>query len=125
MTTLEYLDAQAKSPFWQGMRTAMLDALDLQHGTTALDVGCGTGEDTRHMAAAAGSAVGTETDQARVDRGRNRHGPGHDAAPAPSTTPASSTPSPTPSPSPTPRSPPCEPTARSSTPATSARRQRS
>src|SRR3954469_3819151 len=79
MTTIEYLDAQAESPFWKAARRATVDALDLRHGTTALDVGCGTGEDTRHMAAAAGSAVGTDTDRALLEEARRRPGPEYDA----------------------------------------------
>jgi SAM-dependent methyltransferase len=79
MTTLEYLDAQAASPFWQQASQATRDALDLHHGTTVLDVGCGTGEDTRHMAAAAGSAVGVDADGALVEEARRRTGPEYDA----------------------------------------------
>lgn len=49
--TTEYLDAQASTPFWKAAKSATIDALDLQLGTTALDVGCGTGEQARTMAA--------------------------------------------------------------------------
>jgi SAM-dependent methyltransferase len=79
MTTVEYLDAQAESPFWKQVRKATVDALDLRHGSTALDVGCGTGEDTRHMAAAAGSAVGVDADAALVAEATRRTGPEYDA----------------------------------------------
>lgn len=79
MTTLEYLDAQAASPFWQRTRKATLDALGLQHGTSALDVGCGTGEDTRHMAAAAGAATGVDQDPKLVEEATRRTGPEYEA----------------------------------------------
>jgi ubiquinone/menaquinone biosynthesis C-methylase UbiE len=79
MTTIEYLDAQADSPFWQEARKATRDALRLEHGAPALDVGCGTGETTRHMAAAAGKATGIDTDAALVDEARRRTGPDYDA----------------------------------------------
>src|SRR3954451_8372632 len=62
MTTIEYLDAQAQSPFWKAASKATVDALDLRHGTSALDVGCGTGDAPRHMAAATGTAVGVDRD---------------------------------------------------------------
>jgi ubiquinone/menaquinone biosynthesis C-methylase UbiE len=79
MTTIEYLDAQAESPFWKEARKATVDSLGLQHGATALDVGCGTGEDTRHMAAAAGSAVGVDADGRLVEEAIGRTGPEYDA----------------------------------------------
>lgn len=79
MTTIEYLDAQAESPFWKQARKATVDALGLTHGTTALDVGCGTGEDTRHMAAAAGSAIGIDADAALVEEASHRTGPEYEA----------------------------------------------
>jgi ubiquinone/menaquinone biosynthesis C-methylase UbiE len=80
MTTIEYADAQAASPFWKQMRKATLDALGLEPGGgPALDIGCGTGEDTRHMAAAAGAAVGVDADRALVDEATTRTGPEYDA----------------------------------------------
>src|SRR3954471_3157721 len=79
MTTIEYLDAQADSPFWQEVRKATRDALRLEHGAPALDVGCGSGETTRHMAAAAGKATGIDIDAALIDEARRRTGPEYDA----------------------------------------------
>src|SRR3954468_18132514 len=55
---VDYLDAQAATPFWQAAKRASIDALELPHGSTALDVGCGTGEEGRRMAATAGVAGG-------------------------------------------------------------------
>src|SRR3954471_21072642 len=79
MTTIEYLDAQAKSPFWEQLRKASRDGLGLQHGTTALDIGCGTGDETRHMAAAAGAAIGTDADKQLVEEAARRTGPEYEA----------------------------------------------
>src|SRR3954447_26874135 len=42
---VHYLDAQAATPFWRAAKRASIEALGLQHGSTALDVGCGTGEE--------------------------------------------------------------------------------
>jgi ubiquinone/menaquinone biosynthesis C-methylase UbiE len=77
--TIDYIDAQAASPFWAQAKKATVDALDLQHGTIALDVGSGTGEETRHMAAAAGSAIGVDTNSALVEEAIRRTGPEYDA----------------------------------------------
>jgi ubiquinone/menaquinone biosynthesis C-methylase UbiE len=80
MTTVEYTDAQAASPFWKHVRRATVDALALEPGCgPALDVGCATGEQTRHMAAAAGSAVGIDGDAALVQEATRRTGPEYDA----------------------------------------------
>jgi ubiquinone/menaquinone biosynthesis C-methylase UbiE len=67
------------SDFWQRMAKASIDALALPHGETALDVGCGDGESTRHMAAAAGAAVGVDRSQAAVDNARRLTGPEYEA----------------------------------------------
>jgi ubiquinone/menaquinone biosynthesis C-methylase UbiE len=67
------------STFWQQATKASLDALALPHGGTALDIGCGTGETTRHMAAAAGAAIGIDADSARVAEARRQTGPEYDA----------------------------------------------
>lgn len=81
MTTIEYHDAQAQSPFWQQVRKASVDALRLEAGGgPALDVGCGTGETTRHMAAAAGSATGLDADASLVEEARRRTGPEYDVS---------------------------------------------
>src|SRR3954447_17532826 len=54
-----YLDAQAATPFWRAAKRASIEALELPGGgATALDVGCGTGEEVRVMAPMAGAAVG-------------------------------------------------------------------
>jgi ubiquinone/menaquinone biosynthesis C-methylase UbiE len=77
--TTAHLDAQAATPFWQAANKAILGALALPHGSAALDLGCGTGEQTRHMAAAAGAATGVDTSAALVEEARRRTGPEYDA----------------------------------------------
>ena len=76
---IEYLDAQAATPFWQGVKRATVDALALEHGMSALDVGCGTGDEVRHMSAAAGEAVGVDASRVLIDEARRRTGPEYEA----------------------------------------------
>jgi ubiquinone/menaquinone biosynthesis C-methylase UbiE len=76
---IEYLDAQASTPFWQAAKNETVAALELRHGNTALDIGCGTGEEVRHMAAAAGSAVGVDASRVLVQEATRRTGPEYDA----------------------------------------------
>jgi ubiquinone/menaquinone biosynthesis C-methylase UbiE len=76
---VEYLDAQAATPFWQAAKRASIDALELPHGSTALDVGCGTGEEVRTMAATAGAAVGVDASRTFVEAARRRTGPEYEA----------------------------------------------
>jgi ubiquinone/menaquinone biosynthesis C-methylase UbiE len=77
--TAEYLDAQAATPFWQAAKRATIEALELAHGSRALDVGCGTGEEVRTMAAMAGAAVGVDASDTLVEEARRRTDPGEDA----------------------------------------------
>jgi ubiquinone/menaquinone biosynthesis C-methylase UbiE len=77
--TAEYLDAQAATPFWQAMKRATIEALELAEGSTALDVGCGTGEEVRTMAAIAGAAVGVDATRTLVEEARRRTPPDQDA----------------------------------------------
>jgi ubiquinone/menaquinone biosynthesis C-methylase UbiE len=67
------------SEFWQRATQASIESLALSHGSTALDIGCGSGEATRHMAAAAGAAVGVDTDRASVVEARRLTGPEYEA----------------------------------------------
>ncbi len=76
---IEYLDAQASTPFWQAAKKATVAALEIEHGNAALDIGCGTGEEVRHMAAAAGSAVGVDASRVLVDEAERRTGPEYEA----------------------------------------------
>jgi ubiquinone/menaquinone biosynthesis C-methylase UbiE len=77
--TAEYLDAQAATPFWQATKRASIEALELAQGSTALDVGSGTGEEVRTMAAIAGSAVGVDSSRTLVEEAQRRTGPDHRA----------------------------------------------
>jgi len=76
---VQYLDAQAATPFWKEAKRATIDALALPRGATALDVGCGTGEEVRAMAAIAGAAVGVDASRTLVEEARRRTGPGYEA----------------------------------------------
>jgi ubiquinone/menaquinone biosynthesis C-methylase UbiE len=67
------------SSFWQRATRDSIDALALPHGSTALDIGCGSGDSTRHMAAAAGAAVGIDTHAASIDEARRLTGPEYEA----------------------------------------------
>jgi ubiquinone/menaquinone biosynthesis C-methylase UbiE len=69
----------ADSEFWQRATAASIDALALPHGSSALDIGCGSGEATRHMAAAAGTAVGVDSSKRNVDEARRLTGPEYEA----------------------------------------------
>jgi ubiquinone/menaquinone biosynthesis C-methylase UbiE len=76
---IEYLDAQASTPFWQKAKGATIDVLELEPGSVALDIGSGTGEEVRHMAAAAGKAVGVDASRVLVEEARRRTVPEYDA----------------------------------------------
>src|SRR3954452_13449258 len=76
---VQYLDAQAGTPFWQAAKRASIDALELPHGSTALDVGCGTGEEVRRMAATAGAVLGGGGSRTCVEEARRRTGPEYEA----------------------------------------------
>src|SRR3954452_11825858 len=76
---VQYLDAQAGTPFWQAAKRASIDALELPHGSTALDVGSGTGEEVRTIAATVGAAVGVEASRTFVEEARRRTGPEYEA----------------------------------------------
>src|SRR5436309_8458283 len=77
--TAEYLDAQAATPFWQAAKRATIEALELPQPGAALDVGCGTGEEVRTMAAIAGAAVGVDASPTLVEQARQRMPPDQDA----------------------------------------------
>jgi ubiquinone/menaquinone biosynthesis C-methylase UbiE len=77
---VRYLDAQAATPFWQAAKRASIEALELRQGEgSALDVGCGTGEEVRAMAAIAGAAVGVDASRTFVEEARRRTKPDQDA----------------------------------------------
>ena len=77
---VEYLDAQAATPFWQAAKTATIEALELDApASTALDVGCGTGEEVRDDGGAAGAAVGVDASRVLVEEARRRTGAEYEA----------------------------------------------
>jgi ubiquinone/menaquinone biosynthesis C-methylase UbiE len=69
---IAYLDEQARTSFWRARKAFTLDLLELRPGTVALDVGCGTGEEVRAMAARAGRAVGIDFSRALIEEARRR-----------------------------------------------------
>jgi ubiquinone/menaquinone biosynthesis C-methylase UbiE len=77
--TVEYADAQASTPFWTRTARATIDKLAIELDTTVLDIGCATGDSTRHMAAAAGAAIGIDSDASLVAEATRRTGPEYDA----------------------------------------------
>jgi SAM-dependent methyltransferase len=69
------LDAAAASPFWQAVKPLSYSSLDLRPGDRVLDVGCGTGDDVRAMAARVlpdGAAVGVDSSGAMLAEARQR-----------------------------------------------------
>src|SRR3954453_10322744 len=71
---VQYLDAQAATPFWKKAKRATIDALALPHGGTALDIGCGVGDEVRAMAAVPGAAGGVDASRTFVEEARRRTG---------------------------------------------------
>lgn len=72
---LRILDYQNAAPGLQAAKRRMRDALALAPGLTALDVGCGTGDDTREMAervAPAGHVTGIDSSSFMVEEARSR-----------------------------------------------------
>lgn len=69
---VQYLDAQAATPFWRDAKKATLDAIALRAGETALDVGCGLGDEVRALAASAHESVGVDASKLLVDEARRR-----------------------------------------------------
>src|ERR1700704_3712324 len=60
---VRYLDATRRTDFFREIKSRTLQRLDLQPGDTAIDVGCGTGEDVWALeedAGANGRAVGVD-----------------------------------------------------------------
>jgi SAM-dependent methyltransferase len=71
------LDLMAQSPAIRRLKAWALERLDPQPGMTAVDVGCGSGEDTRGLAVAVapdGLAVGVDASATMVDEARRRAG---------------------------------------------------
>jgi ubiquinone/menaquinone biosynthesis C-methylase UbiE len=69
---IEYLDAQAGTPFWRGIKGATIAALELTSDDAALDLGCGVGDEVRTMAESARVAVGVDASEFLVEEARRR-----------------------------------------------------
>lgn len=69
------LDRTGGTPFWQAIKRQMIARLDLAPGQRVLDLGCGTGEDARHLArlvAPEGRVVGIDRSWTMLDEARDR-----------------------------------------------------
>jgi SAM-dependent methyltransferase len=69
---IAYLDEQAATTFWRARKAFSLELLELRPGTAVLDVGCGTGDEVRAMAARTGRAVGLDASRPLVEEARRR-----------------------------------------------------
>jgi ubiquinone/menaquinone biosynthesis C-methylase UbiE len=72
---IEFLDAMNSLPDFRALKDRMIARLRLEPGHRVLDVGCGTGDDVRHLAESVGSGgrvVGLDFSQAMVDEARSR-----------------------------------------------------
>ena len=69
---IEYLDEQARSPFWQARKRETVEAMRLPPGGAGLDVGCGVGDEVRAIAEVAGRAVGVDSSEALIAEARSR-----------------------------------------------------
>jgi ubiquinone/menaquinone biosynthesis C-methylase UbiE len=77
---IEYLDAQASSPFWREVKAKTVAALELKAGHDALDLGSGLGDEVRAMAASARVAVGVDASEFLVEEARRRTDPNLDVS---------------------------------------------
>jgi ubiquinone/menaquinone biosynthesis C-methylase UbiE len=75
---VEYLDSQAGAPFWREAKARTLALLEVKAGHTALDIGCGLGDEVRAMAASARVAVGVDASAFLVEEARRRTDPNLD-----------------------------------------------
>lgn len=69
------LDAVAAGDFWRSVKQRTFALLGLKPGERVLDVGCGTGDDVRALAALVqpgGLAVGVDASETMVDEARRR-----------------------------------------------------
>jgi len=74
---IDYLDAARRAPSIVGAKSWSFDVLSLESGMSALDVGCGTGEDVIIMADRVkpkGWAVGVDLSVTMIEEARRRHG---------------------------------------------------
>jgi ubiquinone/menaquinone biosynthesis C-methylase UbiE len=72
---IAYLDAVAHGEFMRAVKRQVTEMLDLHPGDTVLDAGCGTGDDTRAMAALVGlrgQVTGLDLDEEILVEARRR-----------------------------------------------------
>jgi ubiquinone/menaquinone biosynthesis C-methylase UbiE len=72
---VKYLDTTRATDFFQHIKQCTLELLELHPGETAADLGCGTGEDARAMAARLGPhgrAVGVDLSATMIAKARGR-----------------------------------------------------
>src|SRR2546430_14366199 len=80
----EWMDTMCDWPFIRAYKERTVDLLQVKPGARLLDVGCGTGHDTRALAATAGPdgiAIGVDAAAGMVQTGHTPRGP-HPQTPA-------------------------------------------
>lgn len=74
---VRYLDTTRATDFIQEIKQRTFALMDLHPGESFVDLGCGTGEDVRVLAAKVspgGSAIGVDVSATMITRARERHG---------------------------------------------------
>jgi SAM-dependent methyltransferase len=69
------LDGQGRTAFWQAIKLQTYQLLELQSGASVLDVGCGTGDDARALAAIVGpngQVIGVDRSKTMIAEARRR-----------------------------------------------------
>jgi len=72
MTDPQMRDRQGATAFWRACRARSIELLGLERGMRALDVGCGTGEAVRAIAALGAEAIGVDSARAVVAEAQAR-----------------------------------------------------
>lgn len=75
MKYVRRLDDRSASEFWQAIKSQILTLLDVREGDHVLDIGCGTGDDTRALAHAVGPrgrVVGVDISATMIKEARRR-----------------------------------------------------
>ena len=76
---VKYLDTTRATDFFQQIKQRTLELMELRAGECAADIGCGTGEDARAMAARLGTrgrAVGVDVSATMIAKARERRDSG-------------------------------------------------
>ncbi len=71
---IRFMDVSNAAPEYAEIRRSLIAAMGDLAGRRVLDVGCGTGDDTRELAELAGSVVGTDLSEAMLAEARRRGG---------------------------------------------------